>query len=78
METQPGAPVFVKVDEYKDILDILNLVKDKLNEARTTLNKINKLKNEEDNELNLWRSELDEIEKRIGFIDNTLFEPNNL
>jgi|TARA_B100001971_G_C18154917_1_gene517946 predicted nuclease with TOPRIM domain len=78
MEIQHGAPVYVKIDEYKDILDIVNLVKGKLNEARKTLDKINKLKNEEDSELNLWHSELDEIEKKVEYIDQTLFEPSNL
>lgn len=73
-----GAPVYVRIDEYKDILDIINLIKDKLNEARATLSKINKLKNDEDSELNLWKTELNDIEKRIEFIDNTLFEPDNI
>jgi len=78
MEIQHGAPVYVKIDEYKDILDIVNLVKEKLNDARKTLDKINKLKNGEDNELSMWHSELEEIEKKVEFIDHTLFEPNNL
>ena len=78
MEMQHGAPVYVRINEYKDILDIINLIKEKLKEARATLSKINKLKNEEDNELSLWNSELDEIEKKIEFIDRTLFEPSNL
>ena len=78
MEMQHCAPVYVRINEYKDILDIINLIKEKLKEARATLSKINKLKNEEDNELSLWNSELDEIEKKIEFIDRTLFEPSNL
>lgn len=68
-------PIYVKIDEYKDILDIMNLIKSKLAEAKATMGKINEIKNEEDSELELWRSELEEVERKIGFIDKTLFEP---
>lgn len=71
------APVFVKIDEYKDILDILELIKDKLGEAKRTLGNINALKNEEDSELELWSSTLNEIEKKVESIDRTLFEPES-
>ena len=68
-------PIYVKLDEYRDILDIMNLIKSKLSEAKLTMGKINEIKNEEDSELELWKSELDEVERKIQFIDKTLFEP---
>lgn len=71
------APVFVKIDDYKDILDVLSLIKDKLDEAKRTLGDINNLKNEEDSELAMWSSTLNEIEKKLGNIDKTLFEPQS-
>lgn len=77
MKTE-GAQVFVKIDEYKEILDILNVLKNKLDEARETLNKINELKNDEDAELDLWYTELEEIERKVDFIDKSLFEPESL
>ncbi|MBS3098372.1 hypothetical protein J4209_06280 [Candidatus Woesearchaeota archaeon] len=72
---EPGAPVFVRIDEYKDVLDVMGLIKDKLNEARETLGRINELKNEEDSELELWDTTLEEIEKKVEAIDKNLFEP---
>ena len=69
------APVFVKIDDYKDILHILEMIKSKLNEAKETLENINELKNEEDSELELWGSNLNEIEKKIENIDKSLFGP---
>jgi predicted nuclease with TOPRIM domain len=66
--------IFVKIDEYRDVLDVLNLTKEKLNEAREILNTIMHLKNEEDTEIENWHSELEEIEKKISFLDKTLFE----
>lgn len=73
-----GAPVFVRIDEYKGVLEIMGLIKDKLNEARDTLGKINELKNEEDSELEIWNTTLEEIEKKVEQIDKELFEPEAL
>jgi predicted nuclease with TOPRIM domain len=74
-EKTGGANVFVKIDEYKDILDILELIKNKLNEAKETLGNLNELKNEEDSELELWNSTLSEIERKVENIDRSLLEP---
>ncbi len=71
------APVFVKIEDYKDIIDVLELIKDRLAEAKRTLADINELKNDEDAELELWGSTLNEIEKKIEDIDRTLFEPES-
>ncbi|MAE43083.1 hypothetical protein CMO93_04880 [Candidatus Woesearchaeota archaeon] len=71
------APIFVKIDEYKDILDILSLVKDRLKEAKRSLADINELKNDEDSELEMWSSTLNEIDKRLEVINRTLFEPES-
>tara|TARA_Y100000310_G_C20674065_1_gene811886 strand:+ start:730 stop:975 length:246 start_codon:yes stop_codon:yes gene_type:complete len=72
------APVFVKIEDYKDILDILSLVKDRLEEAKRTLADINDLKNDEDSELSMWGSTLNEIENKLDNIDKTLFEPESM
>lgn len=68
-------PIYVKLDEYKDILDIMGLMKTRINEAKKIMGKINEIKNEEDSELELWKSELDEVDRKVEFIDKTLFEP---
>ncbi|MFO7710253.1 MAG: hypothetical protein R6V53_00645 [Candidatus Woesearchaeota archaeon] len=73
--TQKDAPVFVKIDEYKDVLDVIELVKAKIKESKTTLARINELKNTEDAEIETWTNELDEVERKIEFVDRTLFEP---
>jgi|TARA_Y100000310_G_scaffold208219_1_gene208782 hypothetical protein len=71
------APVFIKIESYKDVLDVLDLIKDRLGEAKRTLADINELKNDEDVELDLWSSTLDEMERKIENIDRTLFEPES-
>jgi hypothetical protein len=72
---EESMPVFVRIDEYKDVLDIMNMIKNKLEEAKETLGKINELKNEEDAELELWHTGLEEVERKIVFVDKVLFEP---
>jgi division protein CdvB (Snf7/Vps24/ESCRT-III family) len=75
MDEQREMPIFVKIDEYKDILDIMDLLKNKIAETKAVMGRLNDIKNEEDAELDQWRNQLDEIDKRINFIDRTLFEP---
>lgn len=71
-------PVYIKIDEYKDIIDIINLLKKKINEAKRTLAEINDLKNKEDQEIAVWHSSLNDIEKRIDLIDQILEEPQEV
>ena len=76
MYKRKGAPIFVKIDEYKDIIDILALMRKKIKEAKGTIERINVLKNEEDSELEAWHQNLDEVERKVDFIDKTLFQPD--
>ena len=74
MKERLGAPVFVKVDEYKEILDVLDMIKNKISEIRDTLASINDLRNEEDAEISMWNGTIDDIEKKIDEIDRMMFE----
>jgi len=67
--------VYVKLDEYKDIIEILGLTKSRLKQARYIIEKISEIKKDEDREIQKWSSELDEVEERINVIDDTLTEP---
>ncbi len=68
-------PIFVRVEEYNDVLSLVKTIKNKLEDAKLTLQKIHDLKNEEDHQLELWRSTLAEIEGKVSFIDRSLNEP---
>jgi len=73
-----GMPVFVKVDDYKEVLEVMNMIRNKIEEAKEILGKINELKNEEDAELELWHTGLEEVERKMAFVDKVLFEPSSL
>lgn len=68
-------PVFVKIDEYNDVLAVVKSIRKKLDEAKETLLKVSDLKNEEDHQLEMWQNSLAELEKKIEFIDHSLNEP---
>ena len=71
-------PVFVRIEDYKDILDIMEVLKTSIEEAKKTLAKISELKNKEDAELVEWKSEIIDVEKKVDYIDHILFEPENV
>lgn len=66
-------PIFVKVDKYEDVLDTMNTIKSKVNEIKSTLAKVNELKNSEDAELEAWQTSVDDIEKKVLYADGVLF-----
>jgi len=68
-------PTYIKVDEYEGIVDIIHLTREKIKRARLLLEKINQLKRQEDDALDNWRRELEEVEDRINDINQTLFKP---
>ncbi|MEK6938944.1 MAG: hypothetical protein AABX04_07945 [Nanoarchaeota archaeon] len=70
-------PVFVKVDEYDEVLNLVKLIRKKIDESKETLLKINELKNEEDHQLEMWQNNLAEVEKKIDFIEHSLNEPEH-
>lgn len=69
------APVFVKIEDYKDIVDLLALIKDRLKQAKFLLDKVKEIKDQEDSEIRTWAKELDDVDIRINEVDRALFEP---
>ena len=68
------APVFVKVEDYKDIVDVVALMREKISQAKFLLDKIAEVKAKEDAELAEWSHDLEEIENRVSIIDRSLLE----
>lgn len=71
-----GAPVFVKIDDYKDVLDIMSLLKEKINEANSILDKISEVKSKEDAEIENWRSNIEDLQLKISIMDKTILDVN--
>jgi hypothetical protein len=69
------APVFVKIEDYKDIVDLIALVKNRLKQAKFLLSKIKEIKDQEDAEITTWTNEIEDVDQRINDVDRALFEP---
>jgi len=67
-------PMFVKVSEYEDIKDMINLIRAKIEESKKVLATIDQLKKQEETEVAAWRAEIEEVERKVGSINKTLFE----
>jgi len=65
-------PVFVKIDEYQDLLDLLNITEGKLQKARALLQKVKELKSQEDLVLQTWQSEIEMVESRVQEVNTIL------
>jgi len=68
-----GEPIFVKLDDYKGINDELSVAKVILNEGEDIFIRIIDFNELQDTEYKKWGSLVADIEKKILYVDNTLF-----
>ena len=71
-------PIFVRIEEYDEVLETLSSTKAKLEDAKNVLSNIIELKEQEDSEIEAWKVGLDDVEKKLEYVDNLLFEPDAL
>lgn len=69
-------PVFVKLDEYKEITDVMNLAREEIQKAKAVLSRVHDLKAQEDAELEAWQNSLAEMETKLDEADKILMEPD--
>jgi len=60
-----NVPIYVKVDKYKDLLDVLKTVENKLDSVNKMIDKINTLKAEEDKQIGQWNDNIADIKDRL-------------
>ena len=73
MQQEEGRPIFIKLDDYKDAIHTLDIIKARLRETEKILNEISNLRREEDRELENWKSDLERMKEKILYIDRKLF-----
>jgi hypothetical protein len=66
--------VFVKIDRYNELSDVLRQISSKLEDAKEVLKKIKELKNQEDSELEDWHNELNTVEAKLADISQSIAE----
>lgn len=65
-------PVFVKIDKYKDILNIVEVINKKVTGVKQLLAELEELKNKETDEINSWKSNLDQVTHKLESMQEEL------
>jgi chaperonin cofactor prefoldin len=67
-------PVFVKIDKYKEILLIAEVINKKLVTVKQLLTELEQLKNKEEEEIRAWEKGMDDITKRLESMQEELIQ----
>ncbi len=66
-------PVFIRLDKFKESLEIFEDTKEKIDEIEELLKETKDLKEKEEEELSMWTNEIQNIKEQIGQIDKDIF-----
>tara|TARA_Y100000310_G_scaffold343906_1_gene453830 strand:+ start:5345 stop:5857 length:513 start_codon:yes stop_codon:yes gene_type:complete len=67
--------IYVELDQYKEAIAKVDRVKEKIKQAEDVLDELNKLKLEEEKEIEAWRRYLQDVKNNLLDVDKKLFEP---
>ena len=65
-------PVFVKIDKYKEILSIVEVINKKVVSVKQLLADLEQLRIREEEEVRLWEKNMDEITSKLGSMQEEL------
>ncbi|MBI4159107.1 hypothetical protein HY500_02510 [Candidatus Woesearchaeota archaeon] len=65
--------LFIKIEKYKEALESIEQIKTRINEIENALMNLEKMRRQEDLEIEKWRRDLNSIKQKLLGIDNTLF-----
>jgi len=66
-------PLFVKTNQYRNILDGINIIKNKINECNFVVENLNEIKNKGDKEFSKWRSNLEDMQRKVSLVEKSFF-----
>lgn len=66
-------PLFVSVQDYQIILDSLNSIKAKLNQADSSFENLNKIKNQQQQKFEQWRKSLEDVQRKLTYVDEVIY-----
>lgn len=69
-----NAPIYVKVEKYRELLDVLKAINTRLANVDKTIEKINALKAQEDQQLQQWSENLSDIKGRLESINQSFYD----
>lgn len=66
-------PIFIPLNSYKDIVDEIGLIGNLIKEGEDTLVRVSEFDEDSEKEYHKWVSELKDAQKKLIFVDKTLF-----
>lgn len=76
LKLKPRKAIYVKINRYKNILGELRLTRNRLSEADDALMRVAELKIYKDKEFEKWRESLEDLQRKLIFVDRTIFGGN--
>ena len=68
-------PIYVKIDEYNNVLQMISAIQKKLDSAKGLLDEISALKDREDSEIESWKLGLEDMQKKATYFTELLQKP---
>ena len=65
---------FVSISSFQTVLAKSDEIKGSLKEAEALVGRLNELRNEEDKEFQKWRMQLENVDKKLTYIDQAIFK----
>lgn len=66
-------PIFVKIDKYKDAMESLETIKKRVQETSSLVESIKETRAKEEEELDQWAREIEDVKRKIDLIESKLF-----
>ena len=67
-------PIFLKLDQFKDIMDEMGMIKNILNENDDALVRVFEFNEDQEKEYTNWENQIKDIQKKLIYADKTLFK----
>ncbi len=67
-------PLYIKLDKYKEIMEVILKIKAKLKEAEIVLQEINSIRNKEEREIEAWHEHINALKEKLLTLDKDVFE----
>ena len=64
--TADNMPVYVKIDDYKEVLETIADLQKKIGNAKELLAQVDSIRNDEESELESWKMGVGDIEQKIA------------
>lgn len=69
-----GKPLFIRVGDYREVLQGSANIKTHLKEADSIIQRANELKEEQEKEFDKWKGIVEDINRKMVYVDKVLFE----